>query len=88
MARDLLIFKTRLPYLAISSFEKTGFPLHYEIPSIPYIDNSMAGIAGAGADINISKHLVIRSQADYLATHHFSILEKNHRFSFGVVVRL
>jgi len=59
-----------------------------DIPSIPFIDNSMAGIAGAGADIDISKHLAIRSQADYLATHHFSILENNHRFSFGVVVRL
>ncbi len=59
-----------------------------DIPSTPFIDISMAGVAGAGADINVSKHVAVRSQADYLATHHFSILENNHRFSFGLVIRL
>lgn len=48
---------------------------------------SIAGIAGGGADIELSRHMAIRNQADYVATHHANMLQNNHRFSFGVVVK-
>lgn len=50
-------------------------------------DTSLAAIIGAGADIQISRHVALRNQADYLPTHHLSQIQNNHRFLFGFVVK-
>ena len=55
--------------------------------SINITDTSLAAVIGAGADIEISRHLSLRNQADYLPTHHLSQMQNNHRFSFGFVVK-
>ncbi len=57
-------------------------------PSATFTDTSLAAVIGAGADIEISRHLALRNQADYLPTHHLSQIQNNHRFSFGFVVKL
>ena len=60
------------------------------IPSLStsITDTSLAAVIGAGADIEISRHVALRNQADYLPTHHLSHMQNNHRFSFGFVVKL
>jgi hypothetical protein len=57
-------------------------------PSATVTDTSLAAIIGAGADIQISRHVALRNQADYLPTHHLSQIQNNHRFLFGFVVKL
>jgi hypothetical protein len=57
-------------------------------PSATVTDTSLAAVIGAGADIEISRHLSLRNQADYLPTHHLSQIQNNHRFLFGFVVKL
>jgi hypothetical protein len=57
-------------------------------PSATVTDTSLAAVIGAGADIEISRHLALRNQADYFPTHHLSQIQNNHRFSFGFVVKL
>jgi hypothetical protein len=57
-------------------------------PSATITDTSLAAVIGAGADIEISRHIALRNQADYIPTHHLSQLQNNHRFSFGFVVKL
>lgn len=51
-------------------------------------DTSMAAVVGGGADIEISTHIALRNQVDYLPTHHLSQMQNNHRFLFGFVVKL
>lgn len=51
-------------------------------------DTSMAAVVGGGADIEITTHVALRNQADYLPTHHLSQMQNNHRFLFGFVVKL
>jgi hypothetical protein len=60
------------------------------IGSVPtsVTDTSLAAVIGAGADIEISRHIALRNQADYLPTHHLGQMQNNHRFSFGFVVKL
>jgi Outer membrane protein beta-barrel domain len=57
-------------------------------PGATVTDTSLAAVIGAGADIQISRHVALRNQADYLPTHHLSQIQNNHRFLFGFVVRL
>lgn len=57
-------------------------------PGATMTDTSLAAVIGAGADIEISRHIALRDQADYLPTHHLSQMQNNHRFSFGVVIKL
>ena len=57
-------------------------------PGATITDTSMAAVLGGGADIEISTHLALRSQVDYLPTHHLSQIQNNHRVSFGFVVKL
>lgn len=57
-------------------------------PSATITDTSLAAVIGAGADFEISRHIALRNQADYLPTHHLSQMQNNHRFSFGFVVKL
>lgn len=52
------------------------------------IDTSMAAIVGGGADIELTTHVALRNQVDYLPTHHLSQMQNNHRFLFGFVVKL
>lgn len=51
-------------------------------------DTSMAAVAGGGADIELTTHVALRNQVDYLPTHHLSQVQNNHRFLFGFVVKL
>jgi hypothetical protein len=57
-------------------------------PGATFTDTSLAAIIGAGADIEMSRHVALRYQADYLPTHHLSQIQNNHRFLFGFVVKL
>jgi hypothetical protein len=57
------------------------------IPSTSVADTSLAALAGGGADIEITRHVALRNQADYLPTHHLKQMQNNHRFSFGIVVK-
>jgi hypothetical protein len=57
-------------------------------PSATFTDTSLAAVIGAGADIEISRHVALRNQADYLPTHHLGQIQNNHRFLFGFVVKL
>jgi hypothetical protein len=58
------------------------------IPGTTITDTSMAAVMGGGADIEITPHLALRSQVDYLPTHHLSQIQNNHRILFGFVVKL
>ena len=51
-------------------------------------DTAMAAVFGGGADIEISKHVALRNQVDYLPTNHLRQMQNNHRFLFGFVVKL
>ena len=58
------------------------------IPGNTITDTSMAAALGGGADIEIRAHLALRSEVDYLPTHHLSQMQNNHRIVFGFVVKL
>lgn len=51
-------------------------------------DTSVAAVFGGGADIEISTHVALRNQVDYLPTNHLRQMQNNHRFLFGFVVKL
>jgi hypothetical protein len=58
------------------------------IAGITVTDTSMAAVVGGGADIELTTHVALRNQVDYLPTHHLSQMQNNHRFLFGFVVKL
>jgi hypothetical protein len=62
--------------------------LGVSFPGASMSDTSMAAVLGGGADIEISAHVALRSQVDYLPTHHLMQIQNNHRVSFGFVVKL
>ena len=62
--------------------------LGVSFPGATITDTSMAAVMGGGADIEISAHVALRSQVDYLPTHHLKQIQNNHRVSFGFVVKL
>lgn len=61
--------------------------LGVSFPSAAITDTSMAAVLGGGADIEISTHVALRNQIDYLPTHHLRQMQNNHRFLFGFVVK-
>lgn len=72
-----------------ASFSIPGISLlGVPIPGTTITDTSMAAVVGGGADIEISPHVALRTQVDYLPTHHLSQMQNNHRVSFGFVVKL
>jgi hypothetical protein len=58
------------------------------VPGTTITDTSMAAVLGGGTDIEIRPHLALRTQVDYLPTHHLSQIQNNHRVLFGFVVKL
>jgi hypothetical protein len=72
-----------------ASFSVPGVSLlGVPIPGTTITDTSMAAVMGGGADIEIRPYLALRSQVDYLPTHHLSQIQNNHRVLFGFVVKL
>ena len=75
--------------LTVSSALPGLIVLGVSFPSATTVtDTAMAVVIGGGADIEISAHVALRSQVDYLPTHHLSQIQNNHRVSLGFVVKL
>jgi len=47
----------------------------------------MAAVLGGGADMEIRPNLALRTQVDFLPTHHLSQIQNNHRVLFGLVFK-
>jgi hypothetical protein len=74
--------------LTISSSIPGLTVLGVSFPGASITDTSMAAVLGGGADIEITTHVALRNQVDYLPTHHLSQMQNNHRFLLGFVVKL
>jgi hypothetical protein len=74
--------------LTVSSSIPGMSVLGVSFPSATFTDTSMAAVFGGGADIEISTHVSLRNQIDYLPTNHLSQVQNNHRILFGFVVKL
>lgn len=57
------------------------------VPGKSITDTAMAAVLGGGADIEIRPRLALRSQVDFLPTHHLSQLQNNERILFGLVAK-
>lgn len=71
-----------------ASFSVPGVSLlGVPVPGTSITDTAMAAVLGGGADMEIRPNLALRTEVDFLPTHHLSQIQNNHRVLFGLVFK-